>query len=129
MPSIQPSLRERISRFFRALFAPVAKPTIADLSTCQLIKDAIAQIDVALLQKFLPALAIDRRTMNASFVPETDIVVLKPINDREFCFKIDAKLDVIASHEHLGILASHNLRLAGTILENRKIAWKYAILL
>lgn len=128
LSSIQPSLRQRIARFFSSLFAPVPEPKVADLSTCQAIREAIDNFDLSVLERFIPQLSIDRKTMGANVVATDDIVLLKPINEREFGFKIDAQLRISALHEHLGVLASHNLRLAGTILENRRINWTYATL-
>jgi hypothetical protein len=129
LSSIQPSLRQRIARFFSSLFAPVAEAKVADLSTCQVIREAIDNFDISVIERFIPHLSIDRKTMGASVVASDEIVLLKPINERESGFKIDAKLHISALHEHLGVLASHNLRLAGTILENRQITWNYATLI
>src|SRR3546814_13869330 len=88
LSSIQPSLRERIARFFSSLFAPVAESKVADLSTCKIIRDAIENFDLSVIERFLPQLSIDRKTMGANVVASDEIVLLKPINEREFGFKI-----------------------------------------
>src|SRR3546814_12225883 len=128
LSSIQPSLRERIARFFSSLFAPVAESKVADLSTCKIIRDAIENFDLSVIERFLPQLSIDRNTMGANVVASDESVLLKPINEREFGFKIDAQLHISAWPELLGVLASHKLRLAGTILETRRLTWRYATL-
>src|SRR3546814_7103596 len=65
LSSIQPSLRERIARFFSSLFAPVAESKVADLSTCKIIRDAIENFDLSVIERFLPQLSIDRKTMRS----------------------------------------------------------------
>src|SRR3546814_13534999 len=84
LSSIQPSLRERIARFFSSLFAPVAESKVADLSTCKIIRDAIETFDLSVIERFLPQFSIDRKTMGAHALAGNETVLLKQINTRGF---------------------------------------------
>src|SRR3546814_16142022 len=96
LSSIQPSLRERIARFFSSLFAPVAESKVADLSTCKIIRDAIENFDLSVIERFLPQLSIDRKTKGANVVASDEIVLFKPIKERDVGLKKAAKLPTTA---------------------------------
>lgn len=125
LPSVQPSTFERIRNYLHSVFAPVAESKVADLSISRAIRDEIEAFDIAAIHNLISKIAFDPETMTASFEPCKEIILLRPLRNGGFKFKIDASAIISIKHDHVGEIERHALQLGGIVHPDRTIAWNH----